>query len=281
MARCLSVLLLTIFIVSPVAGKTVAQIRLEEIQEKQKRLIEAYREETNPSDKESLEFRLFALRTEYASLLAKNPENAAVIATYGLYLAQIDQEEDAFKLLLKADSLDPTIPQVKNQLGNYMTEQANFQFALPYYLEAIRLAPKEPLYHYQIGNLLYYFRDEFVEYEILTKENLEDQMFSAFKIAAELAPDNMAYQYRYAEAFYDHPFADLEEALAVWDRIYDRVGDERDKQIILLQQANCHLKLKHLQVATVLLDRVNDPYLDANKKNLLQAIEETQPGPSK
>ena len=273
-------LLLAFSTVSPLTGQTLAQIKLEEIQEKQNRLMEAYRVETNPSDKESLEFRLIAVHTEYAALLAKNPENPAVIAAYGLYLAQIDKGDDALRMLLKADSLDPTIPQVKNQLGNYMIEQANFQLALPYYLEAIRFAPREPLYHYQLANLLYYFREEFVQYEILSKDTVEDQMFRAFKSAAELAPDNMAYQYRYAEAFYDHPFADLKEALSVWDGLFHRVQDERDKQIILLQQANCHLKLGHPEEASLLLDRVNDPYLDTNKVKLLKEIEEMDFSPS-
>ena len=273
-------LLLAFSTVSPLTAKTLAQIKLEEIQEKQNRLMQAYREEINPSDKESLEFRLIAIHTEYAALLAKNPENPAVIAAYGLYLAQIDKGDDALRMLLKADSLDPTIPQVKNQLGNYMIEQANFQLALPYYLEAIRFAPREPLYHYQLANLLYYFREEFVQHEILSKETVEDQMFRAFKSAAELAPDNMAYQYRYAEAFYDHPFADLKEALSVWDGLFHRVQDERDKQIILLQQANCHLKLGHPEEASLLLDRVNDPYLDTNKVKLLKEIEERGFSPS-
>ena len=273
-------LLLAFSTVSPLTAQTLAQIKLEEIQEKQNRLMEAYRVETNPSDKESLEFRLIAVHTEYAALLAKNPENPAVIAAYGLYLAQIDKGDDALRMLLKADSLDPTIPQVKNQLGNYMIEQANFQLALPYYLEAIRFAPREPLYHYQLANLLYYFREEFVQYEILSKDTVEDQMFRAFKSAAELAPDNMAYQYRYAEAFYDHPFADLKEALSVWDGLFHRVQDERDKQIILLQQANCHLKLGHPEEASLLLDRVNDPYLDTNKVKLLKEIEEMDFSPS-
>ncbi len=273
-------LVLAFFPASPLAAKTLAQIKLEEIQEKQNHLMQAYRVETNPSDKESLEFRLIAVHTEYAALLAKNPENPAVIAAYGLYLAQIDKGDDALRMLLKADSLDPTIPQVKNQLGNFMIEQANFQLALPYYLEAIRYAPREPLYHYQLANLLYYFREEFVQYEILSKDTVEDQMFRAFKSAAELAPDNMAYQYRYAEAFYDHPFADLKEALSVWDGLFHRVQDERDKQIILLQQANCHLKLGHPEEASRLLDRVNDPYLDTNKVKLLKEIEEGDFSPS-
>ena len=153
-------------VLSPLSGtaqsKTRTQIELEDIQVRQVRLIEAHLNEENPVDRESLEFRLLALRDEYQALLSKNQNNIAVLVTFGLFLAQIDQREDSLKLLLKADTLEPEHPQVKNQLGNFMTEEASYALALPYYLDAIKLAPKEPLYHYQLGNLLYYFRDAFV-----------------------------------------------------------------------------------------------------------------------
>ena len=186
-------------------AKTLTQIELEDIQKRQQRLFEAHRKETNPLDQESIEFRIFGLRDEYESLLSKNPKNVPVLVTYGLFLAQIDQREDSLKLLLQADALEPEHPQVKNQLGNFMTEEASYALALPYYLDAIKLAPKEPLYYYQLGNLLYYFKDHFLEDEMFSEEHLYKQMFDAFKQSAELAPDNLAYQYRFAESYYDIP----------------------------------------------------------------------------
>ena len=251
-------------------AKTLTHIELEDIQRRQKRLFDAHRKETNPQDQESIEFRIFGLKNEYESLLSKNPDNVPVLVTFGLFLAEIDQREDALKLLLKADSLEPEHPQVKNQLGNFMTEEASYAMALPYYLDAIGLAPKESLYYYQLGNLLYYFKDEFVKDEIFSEEHLYKQMFDAFKKAAEFSPENMAYQYRFAESYYDIPEADMSEALKEWERIEEMTPDETDKQLVRLHQANVHLMLGNSEVVPMILQSVTDENLQENKNKLLK-----------
>lgn len=252
--------------------KTLTQITLEDIQSRQNKLFQAHMLEENSQDLESIEFRILALRDEYQALLSKNQDNVAVLITYGLFLAQIDQRGASLKLLLKADSLEPEHPQVKNQLGNFMTEEASYALALPYYLAAIGLAPKEPLYHYQLGNLLYYFRKEFVHDGIFSEEHLIKQMFEAFKNAATLQPENMAYQYRYAEAFYDVPDADMEAALKEWERIENATKSDRDKQIVYLQIANVHLLLGNKDLVSVVLEKITDPYLATNKGKLLEKL---------
>ena len=252
--------------------KTLTQVELEDIQRRQKRLFDAHRKETNPQDQESIEFRIFGLRSEYESLLSKNPDNVPVLVTFGLFLAEIGQREDSLKLLLKADSLEPEHPQVKNQLGNFMTEEASYAMALPYYLDAIGLAPKEPLYYYQLGNLLYYFKDEFVEDEVFSADHLHKQMFDAFKQAAKLSPDNMAYQYRFAECYYDIPGADMNEALEEWKRIESMTPDPTDKQLVRLHQANVQLMLGNAEVVPMILESVTDENLQENKNKLLQQV---------
>lgn len=250
--------------------KTLTQIELENIQEKQNRLFDSHAKETNPADRESIEHRIIALRDEYQALLSKNQNNVPVLVTFGLYLAQIDQREDSLKLLLKADSLEPEHPQVKNQLGNFMIEEANYALALPYYMGAIALAPKESLYHYQLGSLLYFFQKEFVHDGIFSREHLEKQMFEAFKNAATLAPDNLAYRYRYAEAFYDLPGADMNEALKEWKQIESNTNSARDIQLVRLHQANVQLMLGNQDLVAVVLEAVTDEDLQENKNKLLK-----------
>ena len=270
--------LCTTLLFSFAQAKTKIQLELEDIQFRQNRLLHAHLKEENPDDRESLEFRIFSLRDEYQSLLSQHPDNVLVLITYGLFLARLDEREDSLKLLLKADSIEPEHAQVKNQLGNFMIEEASYQLALSYYLDAVRLAPMEPLYHYQLGNLLFYFRKEFVRDEIFTLEHLNKQMFEAFKNAAKFAPDNMAYQYRLAEAYYDMPEADMNLALEEWKRIEGQTDSPRDKQIVQLHQANVHLILGNMDVASLILEKVSDPYLASNKEKLLDQIHGTEPG---
>lgn len=254
--------------------KTQAQIILEDLQTRQNRLFEAYAREENPVDRTSMETQLYGIKDEYQALLSKNQSNVAVLVTFGLFLAQIDQREDSLKLLLKADSLDPTQPQVKNQLGNFMTEEANFALALPYFLDAIKLQPKEPLYHYQLGNLLFYFRDAIIRAKVFTEAHLNEQMFDAFKNAARLGSDNLAYRYRFAEAYYDIPDADMEEALKEWEDIENSTYSEADKQIVRLHQANVHLIIGNREMVPYILDKVTDPKYDDNKQKILEKLRE-------
>ncbi len=253
-------------------AKTLAQLELEKIQTEQNTLIAAYLKSDNSVDKDSLESRIAALVTRYESLLAKNHKNVPVLVTFGLFLAQIGQEDYSLKILTKADVLDPSIPQIKNQLGNSMTESANFQLAFPYYLGAIELAPKEPLYHYQLGNLLYYFEDDFIEIEMFSAKQVDELMFTSFQSAAKLAPENAAYQYRFAEAYYDYDKADMHEALKLWLQLEDRSFGDQDKQIMRLQQANVHIILGNLDVVPLLLESVTDSYLASNKEIIQEKL---------
>lgn len=253
--------------------KTYTQLELEDIQLRQKRLLEAHQRETNQVDKDTIESRIIALRGEYQALLSKNEDNVPVLVTYGLFLAQIDEREDALKLLLKADALEPGIPQVKNQLGNFMIEQANYTLALPYFLAAVELASHEPLYHYQLGNLLYYFRKEFVQDGIMTEDHLNKQMFDAFKNAARLAPENMAYQYRFAECYYDLPDANLNEALKEWQQIEENTYSDRDKQLVRLHQANVLLMLNRYEDVPEILEKITDEDLQESKGKLKERLE--------
>ena len=106
-------------------------------------------------------------------------------------------------ILLKANQLDPNLPIVKNQLGNYLAEEGEPIEAANYFISAIRLAPNEPLYHYQLGTLLTEARDDFLKSGQWTRAQLDQTMQEAFRHAAELAPDNIAFAYRYAYSFYD------------------------------------------------------------------------------
>src|SRR5206468_7516084 len=139
----------------------------------------------------------------YESLLRENPKFAAAYADYGYLLRKVGMRKESASMLLKANQLDPDIPMVKNQLGNYLAEDGKPLEAAPYFLAAIKLAPNEPLYHYQLGTLLVEGRDVFIRSGEWTRAALDHAMHEAFRRAAELAPDRFEFAYRYAESFAD------------------------------------------------------------------------------
>ena len=99
-------------------------------------------------------------------------------------------------------------------------------------------------------------------------------MLDAFKNAAELGSDNLAYRYRYAESFYDILDADMEEALREWKDIENSTYSETDKQIVRLHQANVYLMLGRKEMVPLLLDQITDPKYDDNKEKILKQLRE-------
>ena len=130
---------------------------------------------------------------EYEDYLRKYPDVAAGYASYAMLLGNplIDERRRAAALLVRANQLDSDLPLVKNQLGNYLAEEGRPLEAINYYLAATRLEPKEPLYHFQIGTLLSAARDDFLKSGEWSRAALYRAMLDAFRLAAELAPENI------------------------------------------------------------------------------------------
>jgi tetratricopeptide (TPR) repeat protein len=111
---------------------------------------------------------------------------------------------------------------VKNQLGGYLAEEGKPLEAAPYFLAAIKLAPDEPIYHYQLATLLVEARDDFIRSGAWTRATLDEAMTTGFKRAAELAPERFEFGYRHAESFYDLAKPDWPTALKAWAALEEK-----------------------------------------------------------
>ncbi len=221
------------------------------------------------------EFRAQAeqLTREYESLLRDNPDFAAGYASYGYMLWKVGLRKQAVSILLKANQLDPGIPLVKNELGNYLAEEGKPLEALNYYLSAINLEPTEPLYHYQLGTLLYEDRDEFLRSGEWSRASIDHSMHEAFRKAAELAPERIEFTYRYAESFYDLLETDWPGALKAWEGLEARAQSDVERQTMRLHEANVLLYMGKLDHARMVLDTVTDPALAGQKQKLVARLE--------
>ena len=199
---------------------------------------------------------------------------AAGYASYALLLNQpvIDQRKLAAAMLLKANQLDPNLPLVKNQLGNYLAEEGKPLDALNYYLAAVKLAPDEPLYHYQIGTLLTEAREDFLKSGAWTRATLDQSMQDAFEKASALAPGNVAYAYRFGESFYDLERPEWSAALAFWRALEDKVAGPVEKETIRLHQANVLIHQQKFAEARAVLATVKEDKLQAQKQKLVAQL---------
>lgn len=271
----LLVLFLALLIAGPLAAQeseTMAERALRQLVERQQALMAEAAKASEGFDEEAFAQQIEEVCRGYEGLLRANPKFAPGYAAYGYLLSKVDQRKQAIAMLLKANELDANQPLVKNQIGNYLAEEGKPLDAAQYYMAAIKLAPKEPLYHYQLGTLLYEARDDFVVSGEWKAEAIDRAIHEAFRQAAELAPERIEFTYRYAESFYHKDPPDWEGALKVWSQLEEKAPTPVERQTMRLHAANVLLKQARPDQARVLLDTVDEPALQKQKEKLVAQL---------
>jgi tetratricopeptide (TPR) repeat protein len=257
---------------APAEEETMADHRLKDIVRHQQALFSDAAAQGASLDQAGFASQVEQLTREYESLLRDNPSYAAGYASYGYMLWKIGLRKQAVAILLKANQMDPDIALVKNELGNYLAEEGKPLEALNYFLSAIKLEPKEPLYHYQLGTLLYEARDDFLKSGEWSRSSIDHSMLEAFGHAAELAPDRIEFTYRYAESFYDMEDPDWAAALKAWEGLEARAQSEVERETMRLHEANVLLNMGKQDHARQVLDTIKDPTLEAQKQKLIARL---------
>ena len=253
--------------------ETMAERRLKDISQHQKTLFADAAAEGKNLDEAGFKTQVEQLTVEYESLIRDNPKFAPGYASYGYMLWKISLRKQAVAILLKANQLDPDIPLVKNELGNYLAEEGKPLEALNYFLSAVNLEPTEPLYHYQLGTLLYEARDDFLKSGQWSRASIDHSMQEAFRHAAELAPERIEFTYRYAESFYDTQDPDWAAALKAWQGLEAQGKSDVERQTMRLHQANVLTYMGKRESALKMLETVTDPTLAGQRQKLAAQLE--------
>jgi len=259
------------------AEPSPAQRELQSLVTRQQLLLAAATKENNPNfDEQNFRGKMQDLVFDYETYLKKYPDLAAGYAAYGVLLGKIDMRRQSSAMLLKANQLDPNLPLVKNQLGNYLAEEGKPLEAVNYFLSAIKLDPNEPLYHYQLGTLLTEARDDFLKSGDWQRPALDGAMHEAFRRAAELAPNRIEFTYRYGESFYDLEKPDWDEALKVWGTLEERLKPGLEQETVRLHAVNILIKQGKFDHARALLATVTAAPLAQQKEKLVAQLPETE-----
>jgi Tfp pilus assembly protein PilF len=254
-------------------GETLAERRLKELIARQKELLAEAAQENPHFDESNFRLQMEQLASGYEEWLRANPKNADGYAAYGYLLSKLDQRKHAIAMLMKANQLNPDLPLVKNQIGNWLAEEGRPLDAVSYYMAAIKLAPEEPLYHYQLGTLLYEARDEFLKSGEWQRDAIDRAIHEAFKKAAELAPDRIEFTYRHAESFYHKDPPDWEGALAAWKKLEAEAPTTIERETMRLHIANVLGKMGRVEEGRAVLEEVKEDALQQQKEKLLKQWE--------
>lgn len=208
----------------------------------------------------------------YDAHLLAFPKDLESRLLYGKLLRRLGQVERAHEVFVEADRIDPNVAVVKQQLGNFLAETGEAQAAVRLFLRAIELDPEVALYHNQLGELLHHFRDTLLRTGQFSRDLLDRQMLEAFGSAVRLAPEQMAFRLRWAEAHYDVRKPDWPAALAAFDGAMVYARSEAERQAIILHRARCLKELGRLDEARALAESVDDPRLQTSRSLILRGL---------
>ncbi len=256
-------------------AETLSEKTLRDIVTRQKSIFAQAEADKDHLDEAWLKGELQGVINSYDVLIQKSPDFAAGYAAYGLLLAKVGMTREAAAMLMRANQLDNEVPVVKNEIGRLLAEDGKVADALPWITSAVDLDPKEPLYHYHLGKLLAEGRDELIATGQFNRGSLDKAMLEAFQHAAALAPDNVGYAYRAAEAYYDLATPKWDDALAAWSAIETKAQPGIEQQTVRLHAANVLIKMGQRDRAHALIIMVTEPALQKQKQTLLDELAKT------
>lgn len=251
----------------------------------EQRLIEVVREEhrlERYAAREDAEYteaqrRFHSVSRQYLSLIANNPDKLEPRLLYGKLLNRYGDGLGAMEQFHAALDIDPNVAMAYQQLSVIYAEEGDFGTALAYALEAVEREPSEAVYHYGIGELIAYFRDEMVADGINTEVELDEQMIRAFAQAAELAPSLVSMQFRFGEAHYDMTDPDWEGALRQWQRMATDLGDDlsaTERDALRLHTARVLAELGRMDEARKEAEMVETAGLISTRDDLIRQFDE-------
>jgi tetratricopeptide (TPR) repeat protein len=233
--------------------------------------LDALAAEEDP-DRMEVQRRFHQLAREYQGIIARNPDHLESRLLYGKLLSRYGDREGARDQFLIAAQIDSQIAVIHQQLSTYFAEEGDPTRALAYALNAVRIEPETAAYHFGLGQLLVAFRDEFLKEAVFSESQIDEELLTAFRTAAELEPDTLPLQFRYGEAFYDVADPDWQAALAQWQSVAAR-DDLSPLQVdaVRIHRARCLTALGREDEAQAMIDAVQSPELKDSAQAILDS----------
>lgn len=257
---------------------TLSQKKLLDIIEEQDRFFERIRGKSrmSHSDALSLKSKIDSLWAEY---LAEFPDDVDALVLNGKFLRATGDDELSYKQFSRADALSPNLPVVKQQLANYEAEHGLAKHAYDNMRAAVSLAPENSVYRLQLAQLILVFREELIAGHGFSQDALDAELAQSYARAAELEPENGEIRKKYALSFYDLGRADWNEALRQWNIVLEKFSPLNiDKQTALANKARVLVELGRDADAREILEKVDAPALQADKRKLLEIMDAAKNG---
>ena len=259
------------------SSESMAAYLLKDLNEREQSAYKRYERALATEDVHSIKTELQSIVDGYEALISAAPNYVAAFISYGMMLHRVGERIPSNAMLIRADQIDPYHAIVKNQLGNYQAEEGNYPEAMGFYQMAIDLRPDEPLYHYQLGNLLFSYKNFFIDDKLFLPDGIDLEIQNRFREAAMLAPAHLPYRLRYAQSFFDIARPNWEAALEEWQQLVNFVESPEEKQMMQLYMAKTRFEMGHHTAAQKIIKGIDEPSLEHSKDILLKQINAKHP----
>ncbi len=221
--------------------------------------------------------RLEPVRQGYEDFLRRNPAHARAELAYGSFLMDSHDEDAAEVHWEKARQLDPKNAASWNNLAEMFAHHGPIEKAFEYYTKAIELAPDEPVYYHNFGNVVYVFRKPAMAfYKFDNEQQVFNKALELLQQALKHDPGNFELAQDVGITYYGIlPFR-TEEALNFWTNTLKIADSEVEKEGVYLHLARIKLHAGRFDQARRQLTGVTNETLLELKGLLTHNIDDQQ-----
>lgn len=220
--------------------------------------------------------RLDQVRTNYTDFIQRHPDYAPARIAYASFLDEIGEEDAGYEQLLKARDLDPKLPSVWNQLGNYYGENGPTTNAFVCYEKAIQLDPTESVYYQNFGTTVYLYRKDVKEFYHINEQQVFDKAMLLYSNAMATDPTNFDLATDVAQTYYGIKPLRVNDALVAWTNALNLAHDEIEREGVYIHFARVKMLAGQYAQAKQQLEAVTNPMYADMKRRVARAINDRE-----
>jgi tetratricopeptide (TPR) repeat protein len=220
--------------------------------------------------------RFEPIRKAYDDFIQHHPNHAHARVAYGSFLNDLHDEDGAQAQWERALALNSKDPAAYNNLANLYSHTGPVKKAFEYYAKATELNPQEPLYYQNLGDVVFLFRKDAMEFYSLTEQQVYDKALELYRKALKLDPHNFPLASDVAQTYYGIKPLRLEEALRAWTNTLALANDEIEREGVYLHFARLKLQADRFAEVHAHLDAVTNDMYAVLKKRLAHNLDEQE-----
>jgi tetratricopeptide (TPR) repeat protein len=220
--------------------------------------------------------RFEQIRKDYQDFIQRHPNHAEARIAYASFLEDLGDDEGQYQQLIKARDIDPTIPAVWNNLGNYYGENGPTTNAFVCYEKAIQLDPSESVYYQNFGTTVYLYRKDVKEFYHIDEQQVFDKAMLLYSNAMKMDPTNFNLATDVAQTYYGIKPLRLNDALVSWTNALKLAHDEIEREGVYIHFARIKMLAGEYAQAHQQLDVVTNPMYADMKRRVARAINDRE-----